>query len=117
MHPSGGKTPQYQYTYYYWGEVSVGDCHQINGTLMFRSDGVGAFDATVWTDHTSSGDVWHSSFHLNDDHHRPLLDIGQINSPTTFGAHVPMHGDFTFDPAKFASLPTDVTQVTQFESC
>jgi hypothetical protein len=114
---SGGRTPQYDYVYYYWDEINAGDCHQINGTLTFRSDGVANFDAVVWTDHTSSGDVWHSSFHVNQDNERPLLDLSNIDSPTTFGAHVPMHGNWTYDPSKFPSLPTDPHQVIQYSSC
>jgi hypothetical protein len=114
---SGGKTPQYDYRNYYWGEIKAGDCHQIDGVISFRSDGVGTFDATVWTDHTTSGDIWHSKFSVNKDDHRPLLDTQTMDSPKTFGAHAPMHGDFLFDPGKFAELPTDYTQVFQLSSC
>lgn len=111
--------PQYKYVYYYWrdGELRAGDCHQINGTLMFRSDGAASFDADVWTDHTNSGDIWHSSFIVDRDDLTRLLDIGQIDSPKTYGAHVHMHGDFHYDPSKFSQLPNDPKRVSQMSSC
>lgn len=117
--PSGGRDPAYQYRYYYWNEINAGDCHQINGTLMFRSDGVGTFDATVWTDHTSSGDVWHSTFDLSDNDGIFLFVINEISSPTTYGAHVSMHGQFNFPAGKFGSLPDDqhLNRVVQNSSC
>ena len=114
--PSGGDPPDFQYRYYSWGQVDAGDCHQINGSLMFRSDGVGTFDAVVWTDHTSSGDVWHSTFSVSDDDNIYLFTINEISSPTTSGAHVSMHGQFNFPADKFGSLPT-MHGVTQNGSC
>lgn len=117
--PSGGKDPAYQYRYYYWNPISAGDCHQINGTLMLRSDGAGTFDATVWTDGSFFGDVWHSGFSLSGNDGVHLFNIGEINSPTTKGEHVGMHGQFGFPAEKFGSLPDDqhLNQVVQSSSC
>ena len=114
---SGGEQPQYKYRYYYWGDVSAGNCHQINGTLMFRSDGNGTFDATVWTDHTHSGDIWHSYFTVYDNDNLLLFSTSQMDSPNTYGSHVPMHGVFTFPANKFGSLPTKEKRVWQNSSC
>jgi len=42
-----------------WNEIHVGDCvMQAGSTLLLYSDGVGKFQATVWTNHTHSGDQW-----------------------------------------------------------
>ncbi len=86
---------------------------------MFRSDGVGTFDATVWTDQTSSGDVWHSTFDLSDNDGIFLFVLREINSPTTFRAHVAMHVQFNYAVGKFGSLPDDqhLNQVVQNSSC
>ncbi|MFD8500036.1 DUF6294 family protein [Amycolatopsis sp. NPDC059657] len=52
------------YQRFTWGELRVGDCHQINGTLTFYSDGTGYWSARTWTDSTHSGDIWHTRFQI-----------------------------------------------------
>src|SRR5262249_12299202 len=47
-----------------WGELRAGDCHQITGVLTLLSNGTGSWSCTTWTDHTHSGDVWHSTFNV-----------------------------------------------------
>src|SRR5471030_4967 len=43
-----------------FGELRSGDCVMAaGGTLDVFSDGHAAFTATVWTNHTHSGDTWH----------------------------------------------------------
>ena len=117
QYASGGEEPEYQYRYYTWDEINAGDCHQINGTLVFRSDGVVTFDAIVWTDHTDSGDVWHSSFSVSDNDNVYLLSLDQRDSPTTHGAHVSMHGQWNYPSELYVRLPTIVGRVTQASSC
>jgi hypothetical protein len=114
---SGGANPAYLYTRYGWNQVDRGDCHQTGGLLILRSDGVGTFDAVVWTDHTVLGDVWHSSFAVNADDDKSLFTAGEFDSPSTHGAKVQMHAQFNFPPEKFSRLPKDPARVVQACSC
>jgi hypothetical protein len=113
VYPSGGPTPKYQYKYFHWSPIQTGNCHQIDGTLMLRSDGHGTFDATIWTDHTVFGDVWHAWFQVYDKDKIFLFPIGNIDSPKTHGEHEHMHGEFTFPAGKFS--PAAI--VVQNSSC
>jgi len=100
-----------------WGELFAGDCHQINGTLTLLSDGTGWWSATTWTDHTHSGDVWHSTFNVLTRGGAGLFNLGEFNSPRMDdGNPSPRYGwsnSFAFNPDQFNAIG----QVFQNSSC
>jgi len=53
--------------HYDFGELRSGDCvMQAGGKLDIFSDGHAEFRATVWTNHTHSGDTWHHHVYFKD---------------------------------------------------
>lgn len=93
---------------FYWGELKAGDCRQIEGALILRSDGTARFDAVTWTWTTHSGDYWHTGLPLTDSsgvvlhnepyHQGPRMDDGSPPPRYRWGF------DFTFDRNKFSQI-------------
>jgi len=100
-----------------WGELFAGDCHQISGTLTLFSNGTGSWSATTWTDHTHSGDVWHSTFNVLTNGGASLFNLGEFNSPRMDdGNPPPRYGwfnSFAFNADQFDAIG----QVFQNSSC
>ena len=88
-----------------WSEQSVGDCHQINGSLLFISDGRGKWTCETWTDHTHSGDVWHCSIAVEDQYGLTLFPLGEFNSPRmNQGVHYQWERDFIYPAEHFDAI-------------
>ena len=91
-----------------WDELRSGDDHQVDGTLTFRSNGTGHWSCTTWTDHTRTGDKWHSSFTVLDAHGHELFKLGTYDSPREDDGHpsprYSTNADFQFDRAKFNDI-------------
>ncbi len=100
-----------------WGELFAGDCHQISGTLTLLSDGTGSWSAVTWTDHTHSGDVWHSNFNVLTGGGAGLFNLGEFNSPRMDdGNPSPRYG--WSNPIAFNADQFDaIGQVVQNSSC
>jgi len=98
-----------------WGQLSAGDCHQSGGALTFNSDGTGLFACTTWTDHTHSGDYWHSSFSVLNSAGAVIFTLGQYNSPrmSDGGPSYYWTQAFTFQAAQYDAIAS----VTQTYSC
>lgn len=100
-----------------WSQLDAGDCHQINGTLTFYSDGTGSWSCTTWTDHTHSGDTWRTSFNVQTAAGAGLFNLGEFDSPRMDdGNPPPRYGwsnAFSFNSDQFDAIGL----VTQNYSC
>ena len=99
-----------------WPQENVGDCSQLNATLVFESDGSGVFSCSTWTNHTVFGDTWHSTFVVYDANNVRLFILGEWDSPSMNVGHTPGIGwsyQFKFPAAQFEAIAS----VTQNFSC
>ena len=89
-----------------WGELRSGDMRAVDSRLIFRRNGEGEFQNTIWTAHSSSGDIWHIRFHVLGVQDRFLFDVHQFN----FGRIWPRDGRrtytgaFHFDPHHYDAI-------------
>lgn len=90
---------------YFWGERRAGDCHETGLVLLLYSDGSLKFCASVWTDSTWSGDIWHSQFELRDGE-GDILDITDTyDSPVMKeGPHYDYCREGRFEPDMFDKI-------------
>jgi hypothetical protein len=104
---------------YSWDPLKVGNCHQVGATLTFWLDGQARFNATISTDHTWFGDIWHSGFVVQDDFGHILYEgpQGAISSQKTHGAPVSMEGYFNYPQTLYPSLPKNPAMIQQRSSC
>jgi hypothetical protein len=102
-----------------WGQLHVGDCEQVNGTMVIRSDGTGDWSATTLTFQTHSGDVWHSSFDFKTTAGTKLFSAGTFDSPRMNDGNPPPRyfwtKHFTYDAALFGAV--DIFKTIQHSSC
>lgn len=102
-------------TAFTWPEIKQGDCHQIEGRLVLRSDGTGHFRCITWTDKTHSGDNWHAVFSI-------MGSFGRFDSPPHIGPRMDdghpsprytWESDFKFP----SYIYNTITQVSQYYDC
>lgn len=98
-----------------WGDLAAGDCHQTGGVLTFVSDGTGTWQCTTWTDHTHSGDIWHSDFQVVDGSGALLFPLGTFDSPrmNDDGSSTYWTQQFTYEP----TLYDQIASANQTYSC
>jgi hypothetical protein len=99
-----------------WLQMNVGDCSQLNATLVFESDGSGVFSCSTWTNHTVFGDTWHSTFAVYDVNNVRLFTLGEWDSPSMNVGNTPgiaWSNQFKFPAAQFEAIDN----VTQYYSC
>ena len=91
---------------YNWTHLASGDCEMKDATATFRSNGTATFAAQVKTNHTHSGDVWHTTLTGETATGQTLFSIGTLDGPRMDDNHgwYPWSKDFAFDPAPFALL-------------
>jgi len=91
-----------------WVDQRAGDCHQ-SGVLMLYRDGRAVWSATTWTDHSSSGDVWHETLKVLNSQNQELFGFGVWDSPRVWPGDQgrwQMEGRFSpdfFDPIATAT--------------
>lgn len=88
-----------------YGHLTDGDCNQIEGTLIIRSDGTATFTCVTWTNSTHSGDYWWTAFRLTDSagvithnepfHSGPRMDDGNPPPRYRWGFN------FNYDGSKY----------------
>ncbi len=115
--PAGQGGSQWAYMNYYWDPLNSGDCHLKDGKLSVRSDGQATFTASMWTDHSTFGDHWHSAFWFNDPSGRQFLLFGPSSGPGTTGSQVQISFSFSFHSDLFSKLPTDLGRVIHEYHC
>ena len=85
--------------------LRAGNCH-LDGTLVINANGTGTWNATSYTDHTSSGDVWHVTISVLDQNQTALFNVGNFDSPSmNDGNPSPRYtwsNAFNFNPAQFS---------------
>lgn len=100
--------------WYNFGDLHAGDCHQTGGHLVFYPEGSFEFSATTWTDHTISGDVWHSNFIVYDANGATLFATSVYNSPTMWtGQSYSYNAAGQYVPQLYQAIAS----VTPFYSC
>ena len=106
-----------QTTVFSWPELNSGDCHQIDGRLAISSDGSAVFTVTTWTDHTHSGDVWHTQFQLLDHTQTPLVTSPNFDSPRMDDGNPSPRYEWAKSFQYNAELYPAVEAVMQWYSC
>jgi hypothetical protein len=97
-------------------QYNVGDCSQVNATLIFESDGSGVFSCSTWTNHTVWGDTWHSTFAVYDAHNVRLFVLGEWDSPSMNVGNRPgvaWSYQFKFPAAEYEAIAS----ITPYYAC
>ena len=95
-----------------WNEIHTGDCvMQAGSTLILYSDGVGKFEAVVWTNHTHSGDQWTHIIDVKDFWGLTLFTCPRWIGPRMDDGNPPPHYAFgpvffNYDTTKFVVAQT-----------
>lgn len=92
-----------------FNELRAGDCViQAGGTLDVYPDGHAEFHATVWTNHTHSGDTWHHHIYFNDAAGVVIFQVsfdgpGHMNDD---GTHYAFNSTFNFPAQIYNAIYT-----------
>lgn len=90
-----------------FNEQRAGDCvMQAGGTLDVYPDGHAEFHATVWTNHTHSGDTWHHHIYFNNAAGAVIFQVsfdgpGHMNDD---GTHYAFNSVFRFPPQLYDAI-------------
>jgi hypothetical protein len=98
------KQGEFAYWSFTWTKINIGDCHQTEGTLILRSDGLASFTGSMWRDHSIFGKRWQSSFVGSDPSGNQVLRLGPLSGPVSHGAYVHIHSGLTFPTGQFPLL-------------
>jgi hypothetical protein len=94
---------------YNFGELRSGDCvMQAGGTLDIYSDGRAVFNATVWTNHTHSGDTWQHHIYFTNAAGAVIFQI-TLDGPNHMnddGTHYAFSSSFNFPAELFDAVNT-----------
>jgi hypothetical protein len=100
-----------------FSELRAGDCHQIDGTLTFMSNGTGTWSCRTWTDHNHSEDTWAASFSVLAANGAGLFKLGEFRGPRMDdGDPLPRYGwsrGFAFNPDQIDAIAS----ATEHYSC
>jgi Family of unknown function (DUF6294) len=73
---------------FHWGDDTnngkpfrAGDCVLQSGVITIKSTGEIDFQGVTYTNHTSSGDIWHATFNFYDSNGVPLFHTSEHDSP------------------------------------
>jgi hypothetical protein len=101
------KLPAQPSKHYDFGELRSGDCvMQAGGKLDIFPDGHAEFRATVWTNHTHSGDTWHHHVYFKDAAGAVIFQI-VLDGPNHMnddGSRYAFSSNFNFPPGLYYAI-------------
>jgi hypothetical protein len=86
--------------------IAKGDCELDGATIQFKSNGAGQFSARVRTNHTHSGDVWHTTITGRNHAGQTIVSLPTFDSTRMDDNHgyYPWTVYFEFDPTKWSQI-------------
>ncbi|WP_144312404.1 DUF6294 family protein [Terriglobus saanensis] len=121
--PFPGFVPAWQF---HWGDdtnngkpIRAGDCVLQSGVITIKNTGEIDYEGVTYTNHTSSGDIWHATFHFFDSDGVPLFNSATHDSPRMGdgnGGTVPRY-KWNFQENFDKSLFKRIAKVTQTSQC
>jgi hypothetical protein len=83
-----------------------GDCELDGATIQFKSNGSGQFSARVKTNHTTSGDVWHTTITGRNLAGQTIVSLPTFDSMRMDDNHgyYPWTVYFEFDPTQWSQI-------------
>jgi hypothetical protein len=98
--------PPPQITSLHFPHESKGDCELDGATIQFKSNGSGQFSARVKTNHTHTGDVWHTTIAGRNAAGQDVVSLPTFDSMRMDDDHgyYPWTVDFEFDPTKWSQI-------------
>lgn len=111
---------------FHWGDdtnksqpIRAGDCVLQSGVITIKNSGDIEYEGITYTNKTSSGDIWHATFHFYDSNGVFLFDTGNHDSPRMSdgnGGTIPRY-KWTFHETYDKSFFGRIAKVTQTSQC